>query len=506
MSDTITLSEADLFVRATLTWTPDPENPQPATINYVTRNGTAAAGEDYTAGSGTLTWAAGEGGSKSFDIPVIDDDAIEGDETFFIDISGDFNATVTVTLTDNDQALLSIVQSVNGNEGDPLTFTVSLDKALDHDIAVGYATEDAAAVAGQDYTAATGTVVIPAGQTSGTFSVATVEDTAQETLFEAFKVNISADDPQVALGDPSSSSGFIRDDDGANDPNAPPPPPTTGPGKSGTSSKGGNNDPGKGGNGEDNNTENDDNHEDDETGGNPGSNNRAPDAQDDTFSTREGTPITIRIADLLANDTDPDIIDRDPGDLRVIGIDTQVSQTNGTVVWNQAAGTITYTPPPDMHGTDVFQYRIADPKNATDVATVRLNVANADFDVVRIGIEQLSPNRQTVSDTNGDNEALVGIGPEVTGAGNAFTIDVSGDQIIIDFNVTGHFNNVPFIGYHIFDKYKQVPDMLGVTIESENVEGFDASDIDFKKNDIWINWADMSVTPDSRIVLDVDFA
>ena len=37
-------------------------------------------------------------------------------------------------------------------------------------------------------------------------------------------------------------------------------------------------------------------------------------------------------------------------------------------------------------------------------------------------------------------------------------------------------------------------------------EGFDASDVDFRKNDIWISWAGISVTPDTRIVLDVDFA
>lgn len=43
------------------------------TIDYATANGTATAGLDYQGVTGTLQWAAGETGSKTFPIPIIDD-------------------------------------------------------------------------------------------------------------------------------------------------------------------------------------------------------------------------------------------------------------------------------------------------------------------------------------------------------------------------------------------------------------------------------------------------
>lgn len=39
----------------------DPDVQEPQTVNYTTRNGTAIAGVEYTAKSGTLNFAIGEG-------------------------------------------------------------------------------------------------------------------------------------------------------------------------------------------------------------------------------------------------------------------------------------------------------------------------------------------------------------------------------------------------------------------------------------------------------------
>src|SRR5262249_33461567 len=55
-------------------------------VQYATSNGTATAGSDYTAASGTLTFAAGES-SKSFTVAVLDDTLVEGNETVNLTLS-----------------------------------------------------------------------------------------------------------------------------------------------------------------------------------------------------------------------------------------------------------------------------------------------------------------------------------------------------------------------------------------------------------------------------------
>src|SRR5262249_40058565 len=49
------------------------------TVNYATSNGSATAGSDYTAASGTLTFAIGDT-SKTFTIPITNDTAVEDPE------------------------------------------------------------------------------------------------------------------------------------------------------------------------------------------------------------------------------------------------------------------------------------------------------------------------------------------------------------------------------------------------------------------------------------------
>ena len=58
----------------------------PVTVDYATRDGSARAGEDYTAASGTLTFATGES-SKTVEIAVLDDARDEGGETFVLALS-----------------------------------------------------------------------------------------------------------------------------------------------------------------------------------------------------------------------------------------------------------------------------------------------------------------------------------------------------------------------------------------------------------------------------------
>ena len=76
------------------------------TVDYATVNGTATAGEDYTAASGTLTFAAGET-AKTVEVAVLDDAHDEGNETLVLRLSNpsgariaDAEATGTIENTD----------------------------------------------------------------------------------------------------------------------------------------------------------------------------------------------------------------------------------------------------------------------------------------------------------------------------------------------------------------------------------------------------------------------
>ena len=64
------------------------------TVDYATSDGTATAGEDYTATSGTLTFEAGES-SKTIEVTVLDDFHDEGEETLTLRLSNPSGGRVT---------------------------------------------------------------------------------------------------------------------------------------------------------------------------------------------------------------------------------------------------------------------------------------------------------------------------------------------------------------------------------------------------------------------------
>ena len=63
------------------------------TVDFATADGTATAGEDYTATSGTLTFSSGEQ-SKTISVPLLDDAIDEGQETFTLTLSNPSRARI----------------------------------------------------------------------------------------------------------------------------------------------------------------------------------------------------------------------------------------------------------------------------------------------------------------------------------------------------------------------------------------------------------------------------
>jgi hypothetical protein len=159
-------------------------------------------------------------------------------------VTGDFNGdgwldvatanananSVSVLFNDQSWPVLPPGVSVSdatvteGNTGAvDVTFTVTLSKAAAADVTVHYETVNGTATAGSDYVAASGDVVIPAGQTSRTFTVAVLGDRVAEPT-ETFAVNLSApvnatitdgqglvtildDEPRISINDVAKSEG-----------------------------------------------------------------------------------------------------------------------------------------------------------------------------------------------------------------------------------------------------------------------------------------------------------
>ena len=71
----------------------DRERHAAVTVDYATSDGTATAGSDYTAASGTLTFAAGET-SKTVSVAVLDDSHDEGSETMTFTLSNASGARI----------------------------------------------------------------------------------------------------------------------------------------------------------------------------------------------------------------------------------------------------------------------------------------------------------------------------------------------------------------------------------------------------------------------------
>ncbi len=109
------------------------------TVDYATSDGTATAGADYTATSGTLTFATGETG-KTVSVPLLSDEVEEGTETFTLTLSNASggraylsDATATGTIADDD----STTPPVGVPQGDVLVS--NLDRPLDWRPKIGMA-------------------------------------------------------------------------------------------------------------------------------------------------------------------------------------------------------------------------------------------------------------------------------------------------------------------------------------------------------------------------------
>ncbi|WP_198000954.1 Calx-beta domain-containing protein [Gimesia fumaroli] len=204
--------------------------------------GSASSGVDYDVipANTQVSFAADEL-TTTFSITIQGDDIVERDETIDLEISGAFfNAlivnpdpfgtpaqdTATVTIDDNDQAVLSINTVDQNEDAGTVEFTISLSKQVDADVSVDVMTQDGTAfvtggpgvgVGNNDYTLFDSNISIGALALSNVFSVSVNSDNIVE-LDEYFDVimdslSLDANGLDVVLG--MNGRGNIINDDSA---------------------------------------------------------------------------------------------------------------------------------------------------------------------------------------------------------------------------------------------------------------------------------------------------
>jgi hypothetical protein len=114
---------------ANFTVTLSPSSTQTVTVAYAAANGTAAAGSDFTAVSGTLTYTPGQT-SKTVAVPILGGTVPEATETFVVNLSGATNATIataqgTGTIQDNDGTMTVTAPTGSSNWTIGSTRTIS---------------------------------------------------------------------------------------------------------------------------------------------------------------------------------------------------------------------------------------------------------------------------------------------------------------------------------------------------------------------------------------------
>jgi len=204
-----------------------------AQVDYATMNGTAQAGKDYQAMSGTLTILPNNT-STQISIPIIGDVLDEFDETFTLTLTNPVNIilashAVTGTIEDDDTAQVSMgnIFALNGpNAPRMATFTVILSLISDHDIIITFRTHNGTivnvqifptqttgpetALSGQDFVGQTGVITIPAGELSQTITIP-ILDNNNNVVDPAKVFTVILTSPTM---DETSATATILDDDG----------------------------------------------------------------------------------------------------------------------------------------------------------------------------------------------------------------------------------------------------------------------------------------------------
>jgi hypothetical protein len=181
--------------------------------------------------TGTVTIPAGQT-TASIPITTIDDGVFEGTETFFVNVVSNFPSLATfaapqalITIIDDEPqptlgvADLTVTETTTGTS--TVDFTVTLSGPADKDVTVAFTTRAGSALSGgsgpgeTDFVPTSGTVTIPAGQTTATVSVTLNGDTVAIEGTENFFLDLSSPTGPATIATATGEAKIINNTTGA---------------------------------------------------------------------------------------------------------------------------------------------------------------------------------------------------------------------------------------------------------------------------------------------------
>ena len=200
------------------------------TVDYATSDGTARAGSDYTATSGTLTFPQGSTSSQSIRVPVLDDvDDEEEEETFRLTLSnvrngvlagGGSTLRVTGTIEDDDDPAVTVSfgrSRYEVAEGRSVNVEARLDRDPERSLSVPLEATHLGGASPADYAGVPPEATFGPGQRSAEFLFSATDD-SEVDAGESVELQFGSLLPSGVTAGPAAVVAIRDNDDGGRDP------------------------------------------------------------------------------------------------------------------------------------------------------------------------------------------------------------------------------------------------------------------------------------------------
>ena len=194
---------------------------KPISVDFNTLDLSATSPADFTAVSGTVSWAAGDQTTQTISIPVIDDPISEGTEAFNLNLFNNVNvnyagsASTTVLIIDNESPPVVLFAAT------PYTFDESIANHLIALSLVGVSASNItatvtltsnSATAGSDFVAVSTNITWLSGETGNkSFPISLIDDAVDERD-ETMNVSITFVDHATVSGPPTIQATIVDDE------------------------------------------------------------------------------------------------------------------------------------------------------------------------------------------------------------------------------------------------------------------------------------------------------